>query len=692
MNGATGGPPAWRSIEEQGEAVHVLRGLLAFRPAVYDRYYARLGRPGLAERCVEILRNVSALAFSAVMHCLVFVLLAEFVYISLPAIEETLVTVQLYRSSPVAEAPSPPSTAKAEEQKFERAAEAPRTADEPKPQRVPDGGVIGSGASEIDARPQPIGVLENIQTILETGAAHLTGSGLIDARQEGGRRSSVGRYGGTLASEAAVELGLRWLALHQSDDGGWYPGQFTKNCPPNSLCGTHRGSNDAMSNGTTGLALLAFLGAGNTHKEGKYRDTVDRAITWLLRHQDDDGFFNAFTQGGTEKQMYGHGICTFALGEACAMTRDDALRPSLTRAVHAIEVSQQSNGGWYYTNDPKQKQSEFTLSVWQMMGLKAAKLAGVEIPEKTVQKAIEHVKNSTDSSGGVYYAGGSNITMGATGAGLFARCMFGFNEAGAIDRGLSYLDRFQQQEPVMGRQQNYEYVYYWYYRTLVTFQVQGRPWREWNRKFRPFLVSHQRSKGHAAGSWTAVDYQVASTLYSTAMCVLMLETYYRYLPMASDRSALEAVLSAADPAEESMTPEEEAKLAEFQPAGPETPDLRRQKELELARARVKSEKPEDRYLGARKLAEFVDKESARDLIEAARKADARLRAVHVHYVGKVRSEEAIPFLISQLDDADETVVGAAVMALTNTTGVYIAEAARWKEWYVDHLKRRAEGK
>ena len=101
MNGAAGGSQAWRSIEEPGEVVHVLRGIPALQPAAYGQYYARMGRPSAADRCAEVLRSVSAFAFSAVMHCLVLVLLAEFMVISMPVIEETLVSVQLFRPAPV---------------------------------------------------------------------------------------------------------------------------------------------------------------------------------------------------------------------------------------------------------------------------------------------------------------------------------------------------------------------------------------------------------------------------------------------------------------------------------------------------------------------------------------------------------------------------------------------------------------
>ena len=114
-----------------------------------------------------------------------------------------------------------------------------------------------------------------------------------------------------------------------------------------------------------------------------------------------------------------------------------------------------------------------------------------------------------------------------------------------------------------------------------------------------------------------------------------------------------------------------------------------ERELQQARARLKSDKPEERYMGARRLSELGDRGSVADLIAAAEKAPvARLRAVHVQFVGKVKAEEAIPFLVRSLDDADEIVRAAAVSALLNTTGVYIAEPEGWKRWYADRPVRK----
>src|SRR5207249_10222079 len=138
------------------------------------------------------------------------------------------------------------------------------------------------------------------------------------------------------------------------------------------------------------------------HKEGPHQKTVERAILWLKEHQDPRGFFFDSSAKKPSGGMYGHGVCSFALGEACAMTGDESLRETLSRAVKASESSQQPVGGWSYTTDPRDRASEFTLSVWQIMGLLAAKKAGVAVGEASISRAKDFVRCSTDFSGGVF--------------------------------------------------------------------------------------------------------------------------------------------------------------------------------------------------------------------------------------------------------------------------------------------------
>lgn len=150
------------------------------------------------------------------------------------------------------------------------------------------------------------------------------------------REDNARRYGGTDASERAVEASLRWLALHQSPEGYWDADGFSSMCLDGDRCTGRAGLIGVDSEGVdrqfagmradvgvTGLSLLAFLGAGYTHEEGQYADQVDRALSYLVRQQQANGFLGG--EATRYAQMYCHAIATYALAEALGMQTDRSL-------------------------------------------------------------------------------------------------------------------------------------------------------------------------------------------------------------------------------------------------------------------------------------------------------------------------------------------------------------------------------
>ncbi|NOT32420.1 MAG: hypothetical protein HOP15_18395, partial [Planctomycetes bacterium] len=74
-------------------------------------------------------------------------------------------------------------------------------------------------------------------------------------------------------------------------------------------------------------------------------------------------------------------------------------------------------------------------------------------------------------------------------------------------------------------------LYFWYYATLALFRVGGREWERWNTALQATLLPAQDEDG----SWRPLDVYSeyagdddGERTYSTAMCVLSLEIYYRY--------------------------------------------------------------------------------------------------------------------------------------------------------------------
>lgn len=366
------------------------------------------------------------------------------------------------------------------------------------------------------------------------------------------REETARRFGGTEESERAVETSLEWLALHQNPEGFWDADGFSGMCPDGDRCRGRAGLIDlstpdvtpehaALKTGTnadagvTGLSILAFLGAGYTHEEGQYADQVDRALSWLIRQQRSDGYLGG--QATRYEMMYCHGIATYAMAEALGMqtdrTNDRRLRGPLSRAVAYILASQNpTDGGWRYL---KGQRSDMSMFGWQLMALKSAEIAGIPVPQTARQRMIKFLRDRSlgDNRGlAAYRVLAPEFTPlpptpSMTAEALFCKQMLGLNRTNPQStEAVAYL-----MERLPDRRS--EDLYYWYYGTLAMYQYGGSEWRRWNSALRDYLVSDQRTTGHAAGSWDpkAPWGPYGGRVFSTAVSTLCLEVYYRFLPL-----------------------------------------------------------------------------------------------------------------------------------------------------------------
>jgi hypothetical protein len=341
-----------------------------------------------------------------------------------------------------------------------------------------------------------------------------TSEGAFAMRQGEARSRAVRERGGSAASEAAVERGLAWLALHQGADGSW---RFDfSNCQCAGAC-SHAGSITSTT-AATGIALLPFLGAGHTHLDGPYQETVSRAIYYLM------GRLQPTPRGGdlTEGTMYGQGVATLALGEALAMTRDDMLVRPVTESVKFIVTSQDHyGGGWRYL--PGQA-GDTTVTAWQLAALKSAALAGLEVPTPTID-GICRFLDRVQARGGECYGYLSPQAKPCTSAiGLFCRLHTGWEQRETLDRGLAALAK---PGPAPAA------VYQNFYLAQALLQAEHATWPRWNARNRDQLVAQQARAGHELGSWFCDDRETApgGRLAHTALAVLTLEVYYRLLPL-----------------------------------------------------------------------------------------------------------------------------------------------------------------
>jgi hypothetical protein len=341
------------------------------------------------------------------------------------------------------------------------------------------------------------------------------------------KRELIKEYGGNAESERSVALGLAWLAKQQKEDGSWV---------------FDVGARDQRV-AATGLALLPFLGAGETHNdaEGKYKDTVKKGLDWLMKNcpskKPNDGF-------GPSEDVYSQAIGALALCEAYAMTKDPALKPAAQAAIDSIQKAQGKNGSWGYRSGAD---GDMSITGWQIQALRVARMSkDLVVDDKVIKKASGFLDLAAGGSRKSMYGyndnAGSAPGTALTAVGLLCRYYidgWGRSHPGMID-GVAGLVR--NPPPGRGEIKN---MYYYYYATQVVRLSWGDYWTTWNEGakandgkrqggMRDWLIGAQvRKDGDAAGSWDPEKGWIGTRcgrLGTTAICLLNLEVYYRDVP------------------------------------------------------------------------------------------------------------------------------------------------------------------
>lgn len=362
-------------------------------------------------------------------------------------------------------------------------------------------------------------------------AINLSGGRLGD-RSGAGRSAAVASGAATVKSEAAVDDALRWLAAHQHNDGGWSVRLTDPHGPCKGECKNPlKNPDDAPTPRTaaTGLALLAFLGAGHTHQSGEYAETVRHGI-YFLRSQARDTSFGTDLQNGS---MYGHGIASFALAEAYVLTADEELRELLEGVTMYCASAQNQQGGWgYIPGGP----GDITLTAWQIMALKTAEQREITSPTEVIPRAKAYVLTLANESRNRFGYKTPDPKLSTTAIGLVLQLYFGHQPGEtSMTEGLDWLAEngpsptwpVKQGPPLTN-------VYYDYYAMLALHHSQHVGRMDFARTLRDHLLATQATEGHEAGSWHFDDRygSVGGRLYTTAMCALILQTPYRYLPLS----------------------------------------------------------------------------------------------------------------------------------------------------------------
>jgi hypothetical protein len=335
--------------------------------------------------------------------------------------------------------------------------------------------------------------------------------------------------GGTPASEHAVGEALKWLSIHQCADGSW---NFNlEECPACKGKCKDSGVANTARNAATALALLPFLGAGETHQEGKYTKNVQDGLYYLTSHvQRQDNLMSWHEPIGN---MYSHGLVSIVLSEAYAMTKDPLLLPYAKGSVEFIDYMQDpEGGGWRYRF---RMPGDTSVTGWQLMALKSAQIAKLETRSSTFPLINKFLDSVQGDEGAIYgYRGPEDIRPSLSAVGLLCRMYLGWKKDNpALKRGVQLLSK---RGPSLSNQAD---MYYNYYATQIMRHWGGPEWEQWNYKMREWLISHQSHTGHEKGSWFMDDESYApkgiagGRLYCTSMATMILEVYYRTLPLYS---------------------------------------------------------------------------------------------------------------------------------------------------------------
>ena len=387
--------------------------------------------------------------------------------------------------------------------------------------------------------------INQVRTGLAEGAlpaGHQTGTSFQGRGNLQGRSKLLKRYGGSEKTESAVEKALDYLVSVQNANGSW-------------------GSSDSLKTGDvaalSSLALLAFFSHGETFQSEKYGDNIRRGCDFLIELSNTPNIEYA-------GKGFGHAILTYALAEGFAITGSLSLRNALEQRLKYI-VSHQNKFGSFamnYDNSPQapptseqlenplfkeiiigESACDLSLLGWHIQALVAAKNAGVQVEnlDKSLALALEALIKIHQAEHGGFSQGINMKRLPANDnmnpVGLLGMYFLNAGNSSPARRAERILEKISP--PYWTRSGAFP-LYRWYYQTQALFQSEkgrGKRWKTWNENLKTELMKHQRENGswgmpHGDNSFR-VKNKTDLAIYSSSLCALMLQVYYRYLPSYS---------------------------------------------------------------------------------------------------------------------------------------------------------------
>lgn len=366
----------------------------------------------------------------------------------------------------------------------------------------------------------------------------LSGS-TIAAAQEGNSSSSSDHFppvSNVLTPEQAkhvdqaVDRGLAWMASRQRQDGAF-------------------STLDTGQPAVTALCVLAYLSRGHLPGEGPYGRRIDKAVGYVLSCQKPDGLLcrlepppTLITDSASHTGMYNHGIGGLLLSEVYGMTdgsRAETIRVAIKKAVEFTRARQTSPkvdaihvGGWRYL--PAYRGSDLSITGWQVMFLRSARNAGIEVPAQYIDEAMAYVKRCFDSSRQTFLYGlagnDRQPTRGMAGAGALSLSLGGMHEAPQVRAAGDWILRhpFDRYNVGVGHFDRFHYGAF--YCSHAMFQLGGKYWSRFYPQLVRTLLTNQDPEGHWQPEGQGHESRYGN-VYTTALAILALTPPHQSLPI-----------------------------------------------------------------------------------------------------------------------------------------------------------------
>lgn len=301
--------------------------------------------------------------------------------------------------------------------------------------------------------------------------------------------------------DLAVRRGLMLLVSRQQEDG------------------TFQSAEQGRWVGVVSLVGLALLSRGVRSGVGEAGDALQRSAKYVLSKVQSSGFLSA-TGETSHGPMYDHGFGTLFLAELYGTDRSLEIRAKLTSAVKLIIRTQNSEGGWRY--NPAPEEADLSVTVCQMMALRAARNAGIGVPKHTVDRAVDYVRRSQNADGGyMYRISGGESRFPLTAAAVVALYNAGIYEGSEIEAAMHYLHA--NAAPNSSLERNSFFYYAHYYSVQAFWHQGGDAWRSWYQGLKKSLLKVHNPQG----GW----FDFNSIEYGTAMACLILNMPRTVLPI-----------------------------------------------------------------------------------------------------------------------------------------------------------------